>query len=226
MNHQTSLWLTMVLAICAGTARADEDRALRTFQRIGATIERDETRPGRPVVAVWFGTDTKTDESWERYSDLVLPDTAAKVTDQDVKELPAFPFLEKLDLCSSQVTDDGLKELAALKNLQVLDLRKTKISDSGLQVLQQLKKLKRLYLTGCTVSDAALVHLRDLADLEVLSLGRTNVTGEGLSQLKGLKNLQGLYPIGIKLSRSPIVLRRSVTRTFLVLTVCPAGRSS
>jgi hypothetical protein len=100
MNHQNYLWLTMVLAICAGTARADEDSAVRTFQGIGATVERDETRPGRPIVAVRFGTATETDESWELYREFVplddkgsgAEDTAAAVTDALLKELSAFPL--------------------------------------------------------------------------------------------------------------------------------------
>jgi hypothetical protein len=47
-------------------ARAAEDRAVQTFQQLSATITRDETRPGKPVVTVWFCNPKLTDEEWER----------------------------------------------------------------------------------------------------------------------------------------------------------------
>jgi hypothetical protein len=56
----------LALIIWAVTARgADEERAVQTFERLGATVRRDETRPGKPVVAVLFGIIGDRDDDLE-----------------------------------------------------------------------------------------------------------------------------------------------------------------
>lgn len=92
-------WLALAFAICASAASANEQRAVETFQRLGATLTRDETRPGKPVVAVWFGTSAQTDEEWaEKYRgmSLVCSDgTAANLTNAELKELKVLALTDR-----------------------------------------------------------------------------------------------------------------------------------
>src|SRR4051794_2126223 len=103
MTRSTSCWvLTAALLSTSAPARADdaEDRAVKFVEESRGKVQRDDKRPGRPVVAVnWVG----------------------RVTDADLKELAPLKELVILTVQSLQVTDVGLKELAGLKNLEVLN---------------------------------------------------------------------------------------------------------
>ena len=74
------------------TSLADdaEDAAVKRFQKLTALFDRDETRPGKPIVGILF--------------------FATEVTDADLKALTALKNLTTLDLSSTKVTDVGLKE--------------------------------------------------------------------------------------------------------------------
>ena len=83
-----------------------EDQAVKTIEKLGGKVVRDDKDPAKPVVAV----------------DLAF----TVVTDADLKELPALKGLQTLNLCATKMTDAGLEELAALKGLQTLNLQGTK----------------------------------------------------------------------------------------------------
>ena len=127
MRNRKCFWLVLGLAACAAQVRADDKHAIQTFRKLGATITRDETRPGKPVVAVYFGDDAGTGREWAGLRDVPARPLwlgqswplghldSRPITDATLKDLHACPSLQKLDLCSSQITDDGLKELAPWK---------------------------------------------------------------------------------------------------------------
>ena len=113
-------WAWMVglsLALASGL-RADEEAAVKSVEKLGGTVERDDKASGKPVTAVNL--------------------TGWKVTNKDLKQVAAFKRLQSLNLNRSRVTDAGLKELARLKQLRKLDLRSTTVTDAGLKELKDL----------------------------------------------------------------------------------------
>src|SRR5438270_10438550 len=96
--HRCGLVAAVLLASAAASS-ADEDRVVAALKQRGATVERDEKRPGRPVVAVDFRN--------------------AEATDKDLKELAALTQLQKV-MCleADKLTSAGLKEFGALKQLR------------------------------------------------------------------------------------------------------------
>jgi hypothetical protein len=76
MRNRRYTWVALALAVCASAARAEGDRAVQTFERLGATITRDETRQNKPVVAVTFGDLAKEDPVSDLFREFDLPRSA------------------------------------------------------------------------------------------------------------------------------------------------------
>ena len=55
MRSQPYLWGAVLLVVCAGRASADEESVAQAFERMGAVVKRDDTKPNRPVIALRFG---------------------------------------------------------------------------------------------------------------------------------------------------------------------------
>jgi internalin A len=163
--------LVSCLALSVQLARADdaEDKAIAFVKNQGGRVERDDKRPGKPIVEVSMGTDT---------------------TDKDLKELAAFKSIGTLVLNFSKITDAGMKDIAALKTLNGLRLTRTKVTDKGVKDLVALKNLTTLDLGGTDVTDATAKELTALKGLTVLQLGDTKVTDAGLKELATLKDLK------------------------------------
>jgi hypothetical protein len=198
MRSQLHLWGSLVLAGCATTASADETSVAQAFERLGAIVHRDDSKPNRPVIALRFGLRnpipetipevdmddlrlyvfsfhvTRVTNGNQKNGDRPLPPfapTAVKVTDADLKDLNQLVNLQELDLSYGEITNQALEYIKDLKHLQILDLRQTPINDAGLAMLENLTSLRKLYLTHCKLLDKGLVHLRKLGNLEVLVLG-------------------------------------------------------
>jgi hypothetical protein len=45
----------LTLVLCVGRAGAQEERVVQAFERLGAVVKRDDTKPNRPVIALRFG---------------------------------------------------------------------------------------------------------------------------------------------------------------------------
>jgi RNA polymerase sigma factor (sigma-70 family) len=98
-----------------------------------------------------------------------------------------------VNLVSTPVTDDDLKALTVFHYLQALHLHHTKISDAGVANLKSLKSLTTLDLFDTRVTDAGLAHLAEwMPHLEWLELSDTQVTDAGLRSIVGLKHLRRL----------------------------------
>jgi hypothetical protein len=154
------------LALAWGAARADdgEAEAVRAVQRLGGSVERDPSAPGRPVVGV----------------DLY----ATAATDADVRRLLAFGRLRWLDLGETRVTDAGVRQLGCLPELRGVTLCDTAVSDDGLKALAGLERLRTLDLGRTAVTDAGLKHLAGLRGLRALVLRQTRVTAFGVAALQ------------------------------------------
>jgi hypothetical protein len=188
---------------CSGPAGIDkpdpqrEEAAVQALEKLGATITRDDTQPGKPVVEVGLTGDQRLkDAAVKELHELKalqkLNLCLMGVTASDLKELRGLKRLQKLNLGANGVTDAGLKELRELKGLQTLILSKTGVTDAGLKDLRELKGLETLDLSNNVVTDAGLKELRELKSLQWLSLDPTPVTNAGLKELHELKSLRKL----------------------------------
>jgi len=126
-------WLTYAGALgfllgSAGqfTLRADEAaeaRAIRLIEETGGTVTRDEHAAGKPVIGVSL--------------------CGAKLTDDAVKCLSAFPQLRSLDLCRTQGLNwRRIKYLADVKGLESLNM--SRCNDIVIGALYHLAALKNL----------------------------------------------------------------------------------
>jgi internalin A len=147
-------------------ARADEaeDKALKLVKDHGGTVTREETKLGKPVIAIRIGAPTSGGPFAER------------PTLKGLKGLTAFKTLTALDLSGCRgLTDERMKEVAALTTLTDLNLSGTDASDKGLLALAPMKELTALNLSGTEVSNKGLNELAApdvLPNLQVLNLSR------------------------------------------------------
>jgi Leucine-rich repeat (LRR) protein len=219
MKHHPCLWATLVLAVCVSRAGAEDEVVVKKFERLGAVVGRDETKPNKPVIALRFGLrnpipDT-TPEFWKDYildsigyyaryrKDLerVLPaapegSTGAGNKAKDVPREDGAKPLDPVTLRIVKVTDADLKDVSKLGYLQTLDLSFGEITNKALEHIRALKNLHTLDLRNTQVDDAGLAMLKDLKNLKSLYLTNCPVTDDGLVHLRGLHlealNLGGL----------------------------------
>ena len=192
-----AVWLTLAIALLSlGPLRAQEKAvqqklnsaevaAVAKIQALGGEIQRqsDRAAPGSP-------TTTKG-----RGDSVVLVDLIhnAKVNDDDLQCLQAFPQLEHLYLGGTKIGDAALKHLKGLKHLKRLGLIGTRVTDAGLKELEALPELDDVLLGHTKITDEGLLSLCKLKNLQSLDLSNTKITGGSLKDTDGLPKLAGLY---------------------------------
>jgi hypothetical protein len=133
--------VALSLLTCGGLRAGEaENQAVKTIEKVGGTVVRDNKVKGRPVWGV------------------VLSFT--KVTDADLKGLKDIPGLKTLHLISTKVTDVGLQEVKNIKGLDELNLTSTAVTDAGLGELKELKGLKTLVVQNTKVTAAGVAELQ------------------------------------------------------------------
>jgi serine/threonine protein kinase/Leucine-rich repeat (LRR) protein len=159
------------------------DEALSALLRLGAKVQRDETRPGRPVVEIDWRSDT--------------------ITDADLAHLKPFRQLEKLAIVGNQIGDEGAAHLEGLTEIKHLWFESPRVGDGSLAHFKSLSKLDQLFLPGTGISDAGLAHLKGLKHLSWLDVSNTAVQGPGLAYLKDVP-LDLLALIGTQVSNATL----------------------
>ena len=102
----TAILLGAALTGVAAQETPEERLVAHLKDHLGGRVERDETRPGRPVV--------KIDLSWPiDYVIDITPFHPAK--NEDLKDVATLTQLQKLDLSWTDVTNVGLKNLTRLR---------------------------------------------------------------------------------------------------------------
>jgi len=126
---------------------------------------------------------------------------ASWVTDSDLPQLAALPYLTHLDLSQTRITDLGLQQLKAAPGIIELNLYYAEqITDEGMAAVKGWKKLKRINLRGTKVTDTTLEHLANVTTLESIDVGFAQITDVGLDRLTPLVNLKELVVGGNKLT--------------------------
>ncbi len=100
----------------------------------------------------------------------------SKATDAELKQLPRFKHLRKLDV-SAFFTDAALRQLSDLHNLEELNLAFTQVTDVGLKYLAKLNNLRVLILSkNGEFTDAGLARLQNaLPMLKITRVARREV---------------------------------------------------
>src|SRR6185295_12716667 len=110
-----TLSLLATVLLCISTINASEsarDKVVAEVQRLGGTVEFDETKEDRPIVKVdLHGT---------------------KVTDADLVILKNLKELRVLDLRLTHVGDAAVANLKNLTKLETLNLFRSELTDRGL----------------------------------------------------------------------------------------------
>lgn len=165
-------------AVAGDAADSPEVAALK---RLGARVESDATKPGKPIVKISLRN--------------------TKATDADLEYVSRLKTLRALDLSHTDIGNEGLARLKGLDQLEELNLAFTRITDEGLISLRPMINLKSLdlerpckgeYTPANRLTDKALVHLKGLARLESLNLDWNMVTDTGLAHLETMTSLREL----------------------------------
>jgi len=176
---KTLFLLAAVLLLCCPTTEANQasrDKVMAAVQRLGGSVEFDQSQKDKPIIKVdLHGT---------------------KVTDADLAILKGLKELRILDLRLTHIGDAGVANLKNLKKLQTLNLFRSELTDKGLAYLRNLKRLETLLIGGTKVTDAGLSNLRNMQALKKLSLFQTHVTDAGVPHLKRLSKLETLLISG------------------------------
>jgi Leucine-rich repeat (LRR) protein len=159
--------VVLALVVPAPVGRADEAAAAAAFKKRGATVQRDDRLPGKPITGL-------------NLSGRMMQST----TDADLKALKGFKNLRFLTLYGTKVTDKGMRELKGIKSLEWLHLGETQITDAGLKDLKELSSLRILDLSGTKVTDAGLKQLKQMKNLQSVRLINTKVTDAGVKALR------------------------------------------
>jgi hypothetical protein len=163
------------------------DRAVAAIEKLGGTVEVDETRPGRPVVGVDLSRSSITDADLVLLKALpeleVLDLRLTSIGDAGVARLDGTKALRFLNLFRTRLTDAGLDHLAGNAGLETLLMGGTQVTDEGLARLKAFSRLRKLSVFDTQVGDAGIGHLRGLSRLEILLLGKSMVTAAGRERL-------------------------------------------
>jgi hypothetical protein len=164
-----------------------EREPLGALMKFDPIITLDESRPGRPVIAIQF-----------RANALV------KATDEALAWVKSFRNLRSLDVPStSMVTDAGLEQLAGLTQLVELNVNWTKVTAARVvNLVKGRRMMRRLEVAGVKFRDEDLAMLKGLPYLRNLSLRATLVTDKGLAHLKPFDQLRALSLMSTEVSDS------------------------
>jgi uncharacterized protein (TIGR03067 family) len=204
----------VLLTLTREKAEPDDDdaRAHAAIRKHGAFADRDDKRPGRPIIVVDFnGFSTGVDFDDKHLREMTpllaklkhleqLDLSGTWVSDAGMKAVAELTQLRVLWLAGTSVTDRGLKELAALERLSSLFLANDKITGVGFRHLTGLKNLKSLTLRGLSLTDAGVKELAALKQLQRLDLYESSVTDAGVKDLARLEQLAWLNLSGTKLT--------------------------
>jgi RNA polymerase sigma factor (sigma-70 family) len=120
---------------------------------------------------------------------------ATKVTDDDLRSLNIFPYLQTLHLHHTSIGDAGLINLEGVKSLTTLDLFDTRVTDIGLKHLAAwMPHLEELDLNDTQITDSGLRALTGFKHLRRLDVRKTKVTDAGVKDLhQALPELEILH---------------------------------
>lgn len=196
--------LGAAIAIChSSSTQGDEVQALADrVAAAGGGTTRDSGLPGVPIVQVSFGPKPLPKELIAELANLEelrrVNWSYQAVTDDDLKALAPFEFIDTLDLIGTHVTGTGFRHLKHLKRLDNVLLHNANVTDAGLKEIAQLPALRSLAVADNKVTDKGLEELVACKTLKDLNLQRSHVTDAGLKILLPLTPMRMDLPEQVK----------------------------
>jgi hypothetical protein len=161
MKRITAIVSVLLLAGCQG----QQERLKADIERVGGTVEFDDHKPAKPMIAVDLHGIVDADKLLARLEGQTqlrrLDLGGADVSDENLAPLRGMTELEELNLSATQIGDEGLQHLAGLAHLRELGLGGTRVTDAGLPHLHRMKGLERMNLAGTKVTEAGIKELRE-----------------------------------------------------------------
>jgi hypothetical protein len=217
-----AIWL-----LVATSVQADDGIAISALRDAGATVERDGSKDGKPVVHVEYylrdvnATGNRALKEIEELPSIeFLGSGDTGMTATTLRALQGKKSLKKLAIANAKINDDAARALGALTQLESLDLHaQVEMRPEGLKEIFQLTNLKELIVADRIVSDALLQELTRFTALKSLSIRSVFVTDRGIQSLRRLPNLHTLRLfIGPRITEEGIRQLAEVSVTDLDLT--------
>ena len=196
----TTVFVAITYLLSVTFVAASDLDAIKTLQRSGAIVERDETDDEAPASKVTLNLLSVTAEGIRAIKELEeLPAIefqgigSSELGVSTLRALQGKSSLERFAIANAKISDDAAKILGTLSSLRALELRsQIEMSPAGFQHIAKLTNLKELALSDRLVSDAAIAGLTAFPGLKILSLRSVFITDAGLASLKRLQNLKTL----------------------------------
>lgn len=187
--------LMLFLAVCVAKVAVSEEQnsrreqAIDTLLKFGVKVERDDTRPGKPVTRVFFGCHRSPGflvRELKYLPEVQVMNLRLKddVTNEDLTSLRALVNMNSLLIHHCPISAESLAHLKSLPGLRTLKFSSTSVSDAGVRHLAALTKLEHLQITGKDITDRGVAYLGTLTNLKELRLTRTSVSEKGLTDLR------------------------------------------
>ena len=187
--------------------------AMEEANDVGARMDRDSKRPGRPVIALEIDARYVSDRSFDffrhftRLQTLTIDEYAAdnKFTGTGLQQLKELAHLRSLVLRDWMLKPTFVQQMAHLPGLKSLDLKKCKLEKGALSQIADVTKLEYLDLNGVKISIEDVAAIGRMTSLRSLGLNNTTFRGESLAEFRQLKNLQHLYIVNTEVTDQDLV---------------------
>lgn len=192
--------VSVVAASVWAQAWGDDNAAIKTLEKSGAIVKRDESGSDKTVISVTYNlldvneTGIRALKELEQLPAIEFAGAGiTEITPATLRSLQGKPSLKKLSLSFARISDESAKILASLRTLEALELRtQVDVSPVGLNEILKLTHLKELAISDRIVSDALLLELAKLPNLKKLSVRSVFVTDAGIKAFHHYPNLHSL----------------------------------
>ena len=179
-----------------------QERALALLKDVGASVEFDESRPGRPVRTISLADEQVTEATLSCLKEFPsleqLGIRGRNLTDAGMVHVRGLTSLKKFLIGDCQVTDEGLVNLEGLTRLEWVSLGSMPLTGPGLRHLQKLPRLGDLFIVidqplSAKFRNESLSIVADFPSLKFLSIACAGLSDAGLERLKGMNRLRTLF---------------------------------
>ena len=215
--------LLVALPVFASEQECGGRQAIRTLERLGGRVTRNDSAPGKPVVAVDLACCRFDDDDLACLKDLPslrrLDLAFTNVMDKGIEHLKGCTRLTELQLsCCAQITDRSLEHVKALTALRRLDLSHNNFTNKGLEQLHGLTGLRYLGLAGIRISKKEEGRLRKALPKAEIDQGNGNTAQKRVRKHFAIPEESPLTSQTIRaaiLARLPVGSREGQVSSFL-----------
>ncbi|MFW9933404.1 MAG: leucine-rich repeat domain-containing protein [Candidatus Thorarchaeota archaeon] len=141
-------------------------------------------------IAIRYGAESGPDgQQLFRYKHEFILGTKFNLADSDLRRIPDFPVLRRIDISENRIASIDLSSLSDCKNLEYLSLSGNMITEIDLAPLETCAGLRLLDLSYNQLSEINLRPLRKLPNLSVIFLHFNRIKEIDVTPLLGCRSL-------------------------------------